>query len=460
MPESRIQLAPGLALVLATALAVRLAAVLWLAETIPYSDYFYYHEAGRLQALDWRFLLRHDTVVHYGKLNWWPPGYPLFLAAIYALFGPQFRVAVFVQVILGTLVVALVYAIGARAAGRRAGLAAAWLVALNPTYVFTTNLVASENLFVVWLALGLWFAGRAWSEASLGVTPARRTRAADPSSSSSATSPRRAAAFAGAALALATLTRAVALFTPFVVAAWLRRRAPHRAAGNVTAAWLLGAFALVLAPWTVRNAVVAGTPVLVCFGGGLNFYFGHNEGPLGYREVAKTPLAGAGDAAAIDRRGYALGLRYLAAHPFGFVTRGVRKIGALFAPPTAALHANSAILLPDARADPSLAGLAAAKRARQAVKDALLHGVLKVLAALHSYILLAGALVASTWGWRRLPQELRLAACVTAAWIVVHVLFWAQPRFRYPMEVPMALLAGWTIDRWLLEPRASGAERS
>src|SRR5512142_1498221 len=98
--------APGfdraLATVLGLAFVLRLAAVLWLSDTIPYTDYFYYHEAGRMQAEDWRFFFRHETVTRYGKLNWWPPGYPMFLGAIYGFAGPQFRIAVFVQVLLGT----------------------------------------------------------------------------------------------------------------------------------------------------------------------------------------------------------------------------------------------------------------------------------------------------------------------------------------------------------------------
>ena len=49
--------------VLLAAALVRTGAVLWLGDTIPYSDYFYYHEAGRMQAADWGFLFRHDTVL-------------------------------------------------------------------------------------------------------------------------------------------------------------------------------------------------------------------------------------------------------------------------------------------------------------------------------------------------------------------------------------------------------------
>jgi 4-amino-4-deoxy-L-arabinose transferase-like glycosyltransferase len=434
----------GLIAVLGVAFALRLAAVLWLSDTIPYSDYFYYHEAGRLAAHDPGFFFRHDTIERYGKLNWWPPGYPMFLAGLYALVGPQFRTAVALQVLLGCAVVALVFAIGQRAAGRHVGLVAALLVAMNPTYIFTTNLVASENLFAPLMALGMWLAGRVGALSA----PSPRVTARGPA----AVAPfamRWPAVHCGAVLALATLVRAVGLVLPVVVALWLRPRA-----GRAAAAWVLAGFALVLAPWTLRNAVVAGSPALVCYGGGLNFYFGHNDGPLGYREIRDTPLTGLGSAAAIDREGWKLGWRTIAAHPLGFFTRAGRKIVALFSPPTVMLHANSAILLPDATADPSLAPLAAAKRARQAVKDRWLHGPLAFLAALHAYMLLAGGIAALVFGWRRLPRELQLSGWMLGAFLLSHILFWAQPRFRYPMEIPLALLAGWAMASRLGRPPA------
>jgi 4-amino-4-deoxy-L-arabinose transferase-like glycosyltransferase len=409
----------GLAAVLATAFVLRAAAVLWLADTIPYSDYFYYHEAGRMQAEDALFFLRSETVQRYVKLAWWPPGYPVFLGAVYSLFGPNFRLAVALQVLMGTLVCGLVYGIGRRAAGRRAGLAAGLLAAVNPTWIFMTNLTASENLYVLWLALALWLAGRS-------VRP-------------------RAHAWTGVAMGLGALTRAIGLLVPVVVAFWMRGR--QGADWRRTCAWMLTATALAIAPWTLRNAVVAGTPAIVCFGGGLNFWFGHNDGELGYREVSRTPMAGLENVADVDRRGWELGFEYLARHPLGFFSRGARKVGALFAPPTPALHANSAILVPDSRHDPSLEAEARATLARQRTKDALLHGPLLVAAALHSYVLLAGALVAALLFWRRLPGEMRLAAWVAIYWVAAHVVFWAQSRFRYPMELPLALLAGFALSR-------------
>lgn len=393
--------------VLAVALGLRLAAVVWLADTAPYSDYFYYHEAARQQAADPAFFFRAKTVQDYPKLAWWPPGYPMFLGTLYAISGDSHRVAVFVQVLLGTFVCGLVYAMARRAAGARAGLAAGLIVATNPTYVFTTNLLASENLFVTWLALSMWLAVR---------PPSRSTQIG-----------------VGVSLALAALTRAAGLAAVAAVVLWQRRRFHPRCA------WLLGACALVLAPWTLRNAIVAGSPALVCFGGGLNFYYGHNDGALQYHDVSQTPMAGLRDAAAIDRQGYALGWRSIAADPLGLLSRTGRKFVALFEPPTSLLHANSAVRV--------ASGSSAARISTGRTQDALLHGLFAVLAAVHAYLLLAMTLAALLL-WRQLPPEMRLAAYIVLAWIAIHLLYWAQPRFRYPMEMPMALLAGWFLARW------------
>jgi len=79
-----------------------------------------------------------------------------------------------------------------------------------------------------------------------------------------------------------------------------------RRAWRAPAAWLVAACALTIAPWTLRNALVAGSPALVCFGGGLNFYYGHNPQGTGYRPIEQTPMARLRTQADIDREGYRL----------------------------------------------------------------------------------------------------------------------------------------------------------
>lgn len=418
--------------ILAVALALRLGAVLWLADTVPYSDAAYYHLAAQKMAADWTFPFDQSQVEYYGKLGWWPPLYPAFLSVVYRLFGVDHRAAVFVQVLLGTLVVALVHRLAKRAAGPRAANAAAALVAVDPTYVFLTNILAAENLFVVWMCAGLWWAGEAWTSTS-----------------------RRAAVLGGIALGLGALTRAIGLLVPVVVLVTAWRGATARRAWVARAAILAASAAFTIAPWTLRNALVAGSPALVCFGGGLNFYYGHNEQSTGYRPIEQTPMARLRTQADIDREGYRLGLATVARHPLGFISRGVDKVEALFGSANYAPHANSAILLPDGwQTDPVAGQKAAELRARQRAKNVYLDGLYTHLATAHTWLLIVGAALALL-RWPRLPRELRLAAWICIAWIAAHIVFWAQPRFRYPMEIPLALLAGWTLT-WLQRLRRRG----
>jgi hypothetical protein len=213
------------------------------------------------------------------------------------------------------------------------------------------------------------------------------------------------------------------------------------------AAWLFAGFLLLIAPWSVRNVLVVG-PALVSHGGGVNFYFGHNEGPVGYRPIAETPMAGLRSAAEIDRRGWELGLKYVAQDPLGFVRRGALKVRELFASPAYALNANTTIQLPTggvlllgpqtATADAN-AATAAARR-----KATALRGVWTDCAHLHARLLQILALIALLL-WRRLTPELRFMGWLSLGWVAAHILFWAQPRFRYPLEITLAVLASFTL---------------
>jgi 4-amino-4-deoxy-L-arabinose transferase-like glycosyltransferase len=411
-----------IAAIVALAFAIRLATVLWLADTAPYSDYLYYHLAGEKIASDWGFFFDASQVEYYAKFGWWPPVYPFFIGALYSVFGVEHRAVVFVQVLIGTAVCWLVYRLGRRLGGPRVAAWSALLVALDPTYVFATNLLASENLYVLWLVLGLRL-----------VVLAPRT-------------PRRLAG-AGILFGLGALTRATGLVVPVVAALWLRGQVSSRRAWLVACAWMLGGSVVTIAPWTLRNTLVVGTPALVCYGGGLNFYFGHNADGIGYRDLALTPMARLTTQAAVDRSGYRLGWSYIGAKPLGVLSRGVRKVVALFGVPRYAPHDNTAILLPDGwQTDPEQGRIAAALRARQRAKNRWLDGLFTRLATAHSWLILAGGLVAAA-AWRRLPSQGRLYAWLCLGWIAAHVLFWAQPRFRYPMEIFLVLLTTAVLTR-------------
>jgi hypothetical protein len=418
------------------AIAVRVAAILWLSDTVPFSDGAYYELAARKLLANWRFFFDREQVEYYGKLGWWPPLYPAFISLVYRVAGVNHRIIPWAQVLLGALVCGFVQRIGRRAGGPMVGNVAASLVALDPTYVFATNLFASENLYAAWFAGGLWLAGKPWAQ-------------------------RRFPIGAGIAFGLGALTRAIGIGVPLVVALARWRAFPSRRSWARASAWLVVSSILTIAPWTLRNMLVTGSPALVCFGGGLNFYFGHNEVQLGYRDLETTPMSHLATQAAIDREGYRLGLQCLAGNPFGFLTRGVRKLGALFGPPGYAPHDNSAILLPEGwENDPEKSRVANELRARQRAKNYWLDGLFTQLATAHSYLLLLGAIVAVARARRHLPPELQACAWLVVYWIGAHVMFWAQPRFRYPAEIPLALLAAFAVTLFLPGRRAASQEFS
>jgi len=188
----------------------------------------------------------------------YPPLYPYFIAAPYALFR-TLQAVKWAQVAAGALLVPAVGRIGGLAFGRRAGLVAAGIAALYPDLIWFAAHFWSETLFLVLL----WWA-------------VERLLAADARGSA------RTAAAAGLLWGLAVLTRETILYLTPLGAAWLVWRAPRGAGGRRAAAFTLCA-ALAVAPWTVRNWIAFRAFVPVATSGGLALFQGN--APLTRQEV-------------------------------------------------------------------------------------------------------------------------------------------------------------------------------
>lgn len=97
------------------------------------------------------------------------PGYPIFLAACFRVFGIEHYTAVMVvQSVIDLFTCLVVSALAGRLFGRRAGIAALWLAALCP---FTANYVAApltETLSLMCVALAFYGLER-WRKTALGV---------------------------------------------------------------------------------------------------------------------------------------------------------------------------------------------------------------------------------------------------------------------------------------------------
>lgn len=192
-----------------------------------------------------------------------PPGYPYFLAGIYAATGGSRLAAVAVQLLLGLVSGWLTFRIGRRWFGDPEGLVAAGLVLVSWPLIYFEGELHAPALSIVLLLGALDLLGHWWSSGS------------------------RAAVFAaGLLLGCAALVRPNVLALVVVAAAWMLASAPRGAPGaarrSIAAALvLLLGTALAIAPVTLRNARVSGDAVLVSSNGGVNLYIGNHDRATG-----------------------------------------------------------------------------------------------------------------------------------------------------------------------------------
>lgn len=236
-----------------------------------------------------------------------PPAYPYALAATKVVAGEGFTAGRLLGALLGTLSVLLVFLIARELWSRRIALVAAALAAAFPPLLFADTALLSEVLFTPCML------GMAWAALRAGRSPqARRWLLA-----------------AGALTGLAMLTRssAVALLLPLAVAAWRTSRHDRRAAAGSVALALLAA-AVVVAPWTIRNAIVFDAFVPVSTQSGYSLAATYNADaaqPGMYQGAARIPMElpelreifaapGQDEAELSDRLGE-VGRQYAAEHP-------------------------------------------------------------------------------------------------------------------------------------------------
>jgi 4-amino-4-deoxy-L-arabinose transferase-like glycosyltransferase len=177
-----------------------------------------------------------------------------------------------VQSCLGGVLVWLVAWLASRAAGPAAATAAGALAALYPPLAWTPAYVLSEALFGI-LALGC---------AALLALDSRRPGVS---------------IGAGALAGLGVLTRPAMLFFLPLAIPWLWWRRRWRPAVLFTLAC-----AIVVAPWTLRNAREYGRFVLVASEGGVTFWTGNHPLAIGEGDMAANPQ--------IKRANLALRARY------------------------------------------------------------------------------------------------------------------------------------------------------
>ena len=189
------------------------------------------------------------------------PGYPLFLALVFRIFGYDLEPVLFIQAILDAFSVLLVYGVGAQVGGRRTGLIAAVVSTIYYPYWFWAGFCLAETL-LVFLTLLSFFCLHRW----LG-RPSWWTGLC-----------------AGLSAGFTILTKALLLpLIPFyLVGGWITQRRvwPLKVRGQGSVGVVVGLL-LVLAPWMVRNYRHSGIPLLTPTYVGAHLLVGNNPAYVG-----------------------------------------------------------------------------------------------------------------------------------------------------------------------------------
>ena len=391
------------ALPVAVGLLVRLVWIL-VCRNEPTSDQVIYHYSAT-----W-FVERLGYVDAEGNpAGYWPVGYVVLLAPFYAVLGAHPTVAFFMNALLGGLTIFTTYGLTRTLFGARAARAAAWVVALLPTFVLYTTCIASENAVLPGLV------GAVWLMAIPTGTTNREER-------------RRVFLDAGAGIVLALTAYVRGTAMPFVlIPLALGIRAPRRALGRV--GFIAACVFLLMLPWGLRNKQHFGTFSLTSINAGANLWMGNHAGSDGM--AADLPKDLPSGLAAKDKVLRARAVEYLKLYPEEALRLVVKRVWVTMRSDTIAAGWNQVGL----RSRFGGRGVAIAK------------GICTL-----GYYSLLGLAALGIWRRRRAAVldagdlTLFLSACLVAAPFVLIV---GGNRYQMPMQPFLAAWAGaWLAGRW------------
>lgn len=370
---------------------------------------------------------------------YYPPGYPMLLAALLraarlvASGTTPMQVAIALNLVCGTATVAVVFGLTRRLAGTRSARVAAVLVAVFPSLVLYTATAYLETVFcflvavIAWILVGPRRADDAASAGDVG----------DPGRPSLAVPGLGMLVLLGVVFAAATMIRPITLaFVPVLLLAWgFGRPGWARAVGGV--AVVAGLVALVAVPWSIRSSNALGGTVLISTNTGDNLCIGHSPESRG-EYIDLNDLCGGGyddvpaerREAERNRRGTERAIAYAREHPGREVELLVRKTWYLLA------HDHEGVdAVESYGADPFLPD--AARTALRLGADAFYYlvGVL--------------ALVGAAWTACRGGSRSRLVLGWAVTLLVVPLVFFGGSRFHLPALPFAAVFAALAIDRLL-----------
>jgi len=428
--------------ILAAAFAVRMAILLayspWTASvesgTLLRNDALGYHELALCILNDHSFC--GNTIR--------TPGYPAFVALIYASFGVRPWIVLLAHAALDLLTIALAFRLGQLLFSSRVGLIAAGLLAFDPTSVLNSSNLLSDNLFTL-VFLAAVYAFVRGLKAPHWVHWAVAT---------------------GGLIGLATLVRPSAQYSPFVFMAFALARTAwpwrHRL---VFCILTLAAFGCTLSPWLWRNyqqfdaarlSTVQGYNLLmwqVAFSLSWNSRTPVDE--IREKLALEADLAGfrhEGNPFANDQIMQRVALGHVREHPFDFAASVLRGVGFMYVN-VGTSHtsekfgwANRGTEKFNARSATSFRDMLSSGVQAKSARVLALGAVLGVVQAAH-YVMFGLGL----WILLRRRRQTYMAALFVAFVLYFSAVSGVQAEARYRMPViPLYLLIGAVaLDEWL-----------
>jgi len=387
--------------IVASAFLLRLIS-LFLVEPSLTSDPQIYHTLARS-------LLENGSYSFGGAVTAYrPPLYPYFLAALYALPGPDILTVRLAQAMIDALICLLVYRLGRRMYSPKEGAAAATLLAVYPPYILYSQSLFSETLFTLILLTSL---------DSLVSRPMGKDGRLT----------------AGVLLGLGALLKPVMMIFPAVLVVWNRLRG-YPSGRVLKQVFLVALFLTVtISPWLVRNRISLGEWVFTT-NGGINFWIGNNPAATGaYRVPGDNQVFKEEDEVARNRLAFGEAIRFWKDHPVEALKVLPWKFFFLFS-------SESAVLL-NFFEGPQLHG---AKRFAARYLSVPVSHLLAVNLPYYLLLLLSLPSMFLERG-RDGDQTRKLLVLTILFWITAHLVFFGSNRFHMPIMAVFAVFSARTI---------------
>ena len=222
-----------------------------------------------------------------------PVGYPAFLSVVYMVFGHSWLAGYIVNTILSAVAVPLTYRLAREFLTGQLSLVAAGVVALLPSHISYTAFMSTESLYAVLVLVTLI------ATCHLVRYPIWKN-----------------AALLGLIIGIGVYVRPLLILFPVVVGLIIlahSRTWKVRSTIGLVCLTMAVSLATIL-PWTVRNYLVMGEPILIPTNGGYNFYEGNGPGATGEQRSVWEVFPNFTE---LDwhQEGYRLALEYMMNHP-------------------------------------------------------------------------------------------------------------------------------------------------